>query len=113
MTLLNKATLAVMPARCPLSHSFTRGTGNTIGPSLPPGLLRQEAFTECLKAWGKKVTVISQGKESYFGILFFCLQSCWKKKKISSLANTFGRRISTGGSGVQGHLELDELLSEV
>lgn len=29
MTLLNEATLAVMPARCPLSHSFSRGTGNT------------------------------------------------------------------------------------
>lgn len=61
MTLLNKATLAVMPARCPLSHSFTRGTGNTIGPSLPPGLLRQEAFTECLKVWGKNSDFSGQG----------------------------------------------------
>lgn len=32
----------------PLSHSFTGVTGNTIGPSLLPGLLRQETFVECL-----------------------------------------------------------------
>lgn len=111
MTLLNKATLAVMPARCPLSHSFTRGTGNTIGPSLPPGLLRQEAFTECLKAWGKNSDFSGQGVLLWNTVLLPSI--LFGKKKISSLANTFGRRISTRGSGVQGHLELDELPSEV
>lgn len=33
-------------------------------------------LVECLDVLGKKVTVISQCKESYFGICFFCLQSC-------------------------------------